>query len=185
MQVEVCCKDISTCRSDSTASAAFNSTTGSSNNLHDNRPRLLLHLAASLLQLRGSKPSTSPLEDTQGNTLCFNGEVFGGLAVPAGGNDGKCLAAALGACATAEEVVGVLSSLRGPWSVIFWQHERQLLWFGRDWMGERINLSCGVPAAVGNRITCGLTFICDNVIYLVMLAVEQQHPARHALYLCV
>lgn len=92
-----------------------------------------LHLAASLLQLRGSTPSTSPLQDSQGNVLCFNGEVFSGLQIPPGGNDGKALLAAL---QQEPSPVGVLSGLRGPWSLIYWQEQQQTLWFARDVMGE-------------------------------------------------
>jgi hypothetical protein len=157
---------------------------------------LSLHMAASLLQLRGDSPSTSPLQDSNGNILCFNGEIFAGLDIPAGGNDGKALLTALhhaaaaaeaplatspnslsdqctaeaagstaaeaavpqaaspasssnsitavaaagaGAAAEAEaaaSVMGVLSKLRGPWSVIYWQEQQQRLWFGRDLLGK-------------------------------------------------
>jgi hypothetical protein len=163
-------------------------------------------MAASLLQLRGDSPSTSPLQDRDGNILCFNGEIFSGLDIPAGGNDGKALLAALqqatatpgaalttgpnslsaqctaeavgsasavaaagitsaeallaqsglqaasldsstvsisagaaGAEAEAEAaagVISVLSKLRGPWSLIYWQKQQQRLWFGKDVMGE-------------------------------------------------
>jgi hypothetical protein len=133
---------------------------------------LLLHLAASLLQLRGSSPSTSPLQDSSGNVLCFNGEVFGGLDVPEGGNDGKCLLAALEALQSnsqqqqqaqlqtpddekqktqkqkqaqqqqqqeqqqQQHLPALLSQLRGPWTLIYWQEASGTLWFGRDWLGE-------------------------------------------------
>jgi hypothetical protein len=56
-----------------------------------------LLLCASLLQLRGISASTCPLQDGQGNVLCFNGEVFGGLHVPPGSNDARLLLAALAA----------------------------------------------------------------------------------------
>jgi hypothetical protein len=36
-------------------------------------------MAGSLLQLRGSEPSATPLVDARGNVLCFNGEIFSGL----------------------------------------------------------------------------------------------------------
>lgn len=112
-------------------------------------------MAASLLQLRGTSPSTSPLADAQGNTLCFNGEIFAGLDFLQGGNDGKALLAALqqasaaasGAAAggsACEDVVAVLSKLRGPWALIYWQAQQQTLWFGRDVMGKQLWL-CASP----------------------------------------
>jgi hypothetical protein len=101
--------------------------------------QLALHFAASLLQLRGTSPSTSPLTDERGHVLCFNGELFGGLDVPSGRNDGKQLLAALAAASVEQQpsaaIPALLSRLRGPWSLLFWQQEQQRLWFGRDVMG--------------------------------------------------
>lgn len=55
-----------------------------------------LHLAASLLQLRGVHAASAPLEaPSTGSVLCFNGEIFGGLEVPPGHNDGDVLLRAL------------------------------------------------------------------------------------------
>eukprot|EP00879_Flechtneria_rotunda_P011431 GHRR01011941.1.p1 GENE.GHRR01011941.1~~GHRR01011941.1.p1 ORF type:complete len:860 (+),score=375.52 GHRR01011941.1:91-2670(+) len=96
-----------------------------------------LHLAASLLQLRGSIPATSPLQDKQGNILCFNGEIFGGLEIAPNSNDGKCLLMAMGEAQSANEVPQLLSKLRGPWSLIYWQANTCTLWFARDWLGRR------------------------------------------------
>ncbi|KAK9816929.1 hypothetical protein WJX72_007151 [[Myrmecia] bisecta] len=47
-----------------------------------------LELAASLLQLRGYAPGQAPLIDEAGNTLLYNGEVFSGLSIAPGQNDG-------------------------------------------------------------------------------------------------
>lgn len=148
MQVSVSCADHSSSSSNVAAGAV-----GTPCNLS-------LHLAASLLQLRGTSPSTSPLQDINGNVLCFNGEVFSGLNIPEGGNDGKALLAALqqaSSCdaaaaqsssddsrgdsgsSAAAGVVEVLSKLRGPWSLIYWQGQQQTLWFARDLMGECVS----------------------------------------------
>ncbi|KAF5842503.1 hypothetical protein DUNSADRAFT_6747 [Dunaliella salina] len=135
----------------------------------------VLQLLASLLQLRGCKPSSTPLqipdrgscsqhhasspatsplvqksnEEVQQehldarNVLCYNGEIFGGLHVPAGENDGRHLLEALSECdgchpeVQSNHVLKVLNSLRGPWAVIFWQPSTRTLWFGRDFFGRR------------------------------------------------
>jgi asparagine synthetase B (glutamine-hydrolysing) len=146
---------------------------------------LLLHLAASLLQLRGSSPSTSPLQDSSGNVLCFNGEVFGGLDLAEGGNDGNALLAALqGAlqdnCKQQQQQQDVaqlqaapqeqqhqqqqqqqqqqlpllLSQLRGPWSLIYWQAATRTLWFGRDWLGK-----LAVNHSLSTMLACILMFL--------------------------
>lgn len=96
-----------------------------------------LLLAASLLQLRGAaRVARCPLvAPATGAVLCFNGELFGGLAVPGGANDGEALLAALEA-AEPGAVPRVLSALRGPWALAYWRPQEQRLWFGRDWLGE-------------------------------------------------
>ena len=58
---------------------------------------LSLKFVATLLQLRGHEPPASiPLQDpNSGDVLCFNGEIFGGLPVAVGQNDGLVLLQAL------------------------------------------------------------------------------------------
>ena len=95
-----------------------------------------LSFHGSLLQLRGAAPSSSPLRDATGNLLLFNGQVFGGgLAVPPGAHDAQLLLGAL-AAAGAAGVPAVLTGLRGPWAVAYWQQATRTLWFGRDPVGE-------------------------------------------------
>mmetsp|Transcript_29082 Transcript_29082/g.86108 ORF Transcript_29082/g.86108 Transcript_29082/m.86108 type:complete len:693 (-) Transcript_29082:89-2167(-) len=97
---------------------------------------LELYLAASLLQLRGDAAVASVpfVHPTSGDVLCFNGEVFGGLDVGPGCNDGEALLQAL---TVTEDVPRLLSKLRGPWSLLFWHAASQTIWFGRDVMGRR------------------------------------------------
>jgi asparagine synthetase B (glutamine-hydrolysing) len=112
-----------------------------------------LHLAGSLLQLRGSAPSAAPLADARtGSLLLFNGEVFGGLPLAPGASDAAALLTALAACAAdAAAVVGVLSRLRGPWALIYWSPEARTLFFGRDALGRRSLLRRG-PTAADTRL---------------------------------
>ncbi|CAL5219898.1 g1823 [Coccomyxa viridis] len=90
---------------------------------------------ASLLQLRGHTPLPPPHKDAAGNILLFNGEIFGGLPVPEGCNDGQALLGALGA--PGADISAILSSLRGPWAVVHWQARTETLWIGRDPIGRR------------------------------------------------
>ncbi|KAG2486956.1 hypothetical protein HYH03_014453 [Edaphochlamys debaryana] len=96
---------------------------------------LCLTLVASLLQLRGAQPGACPWVGPRGHVLCFNGEVFGGLEVPPGANDGERLLEAL--AAAGDEVPRLLSALRGPWALLFWDPRAQRLWLGRDVLGRR------------------------------------------------
>ncbi|KAK3282635.1 hypothetical protein CYMTET_9632 [Cymbomonas tetramitiformis] len=101
-----------------------------------------LHLLGGLLQLRGDAASAMPLMDSSGNMLLFNGEIFGGLSVPPGENDAEALLRALGpddTCATraSGEVLSILSALRGPWALLYWQASSRTMFFGRDGIGRR------------------------------------------------
>ena len=102
------------------------------------RPVDVIRLGGSLLQLRGDEPSASPLVDGAGNVLCFNGEIFGGLeGLSLRENDSKALLRALATAATEDAIARVLSRLRGPWALIYWQESAQRLWYGRDVVGRR------------------------------------------------
>ena len=62
------------------------------------------------------------------------GEIFGGLPVLKGKCDSKVL---LGALTESEaDVVDVLSRVQGPWALVYWQHQSQTLWMGRDALGQ-------------------------------------------------
>ncbi|RYR17810.1 hypothetical protein Ahy_B03g062488 isoform A [Arachis hypogaea] len=133
-----------------------------------------LHFIGATLQLRGSNPLVQPLVDASGNVLVYNGEIFGGLDIASDCNDAEFLLQTLGRCcscgycATAQcarsgksTVPDVLSTIKGPWAIIYWQVTRsgkflfvqilgsicffcanhedssRTLWFGRDAFGRR------------------------------------------------
>ncbi|XP_026381143.1 asparagine synthetase domain-containing protein 1-like [Papaver somniferum] len=105
------------------------------------------------LQLRGISPVFQPLVDASGNILVYNGEIFGGLYVDNDCNDAEILVRALGKCCSCtyqerksacccveKEEISVpqlLSTIRGPWGLIYWQDRSKTLWFGRDAFGRR------------------------------------------------
>lgn len=96
-----------------------------------------LALEGHVLHLRGIL-TAQPAQDEQRNTLLWNGEVFGGLdRLGLTDNDTAGLLAALGADSSERHVLAVLARLRGPWAMVFYQPNRQRLWFGRDHFGRR------------------------------------------------
>ena len=113
--------------------------------LRDGAPHWDCHILGSLLQLRGSTPSASPLVDVRGNVLAFSGEIFGGVAGAASGaeNDAAALLAAFDEVfARAPDDEGLAASalvarLRGPWALAYWHEASKRLWFGRDVFGRR------------------------------------------------
>lgn len=105
------------------------------------------------LQLRGIAPVSQPFVDSAGSILVYNGEIFGGMHVDFDKNDAEVLMKSLGDCCTCHSpghretcningkekacVSDVLSSIKGPWAIIYWQSSSKTLWFGRDAFGRR------------------------------------------------
>uniref|UniRef100_A0A0D3DAN5 Glutamine amidotransferase type-2 domain-containing protein n=1 Tax=Brassica oleracea var. oleracea TaxID=109376 RepID=A0A0D3DAN5_BRAOL len=94
-----------------------------------------LHFIGSTLQLRGTSPIIQPLVDSSGNILAYNGEVFGGIELSSFDNDTEVLLESL---EKANDLVpDVLSMIKGPWAIIYWQESSRTLWFGKDAFGRR------------------------------------------------
>uniref|UniRef100_A0A1J3E731 Asparagine synthetase domain-containing protein 1 n=1 Tax=Noccaea caerulescens TaxID=107243 RepID=A0A1J3E731_NOCCA len=94
-----------------------------------------LHFIGSTLQLRGTSPIIQPLVDSSGNILAYNGEVFGGIELNSYDNDTEVLLKSLERAKSL--VPDVLSMIRGPWAIIYWQESSRTLWFGKDAFGRR------------------------------------------------
>ncbi|PWA72801.1 asparagine synthase family protein [Artemisia annua] len=112
----------------------------------------LLFVGATL-QLRGENPIRQPLVDDSGNILVYNGEVFGGIELDSDSNDTQVLIESLRKCCNCcsheheskcsssgdrkYSVPELLSTIRGPWALIYWQESSKRIWFGRDALGRR------------------------------------------------
>ncbi|NWH21826.1 ASND1 protein, partial [Grus americana] len=89
-----------------------------------------------VLHLRG--PMTpQPLEDANNNIFLWNGEIFNGVHVGDLENDTEVMFHHLALCNSEVDILSLFSSLRGPWSFIYYQASRHSLWFGRDYFGRR------------------------------------------------
>ncbi|NXM06632.1 ASND1 protein, partial [Tyrannus savana] len=89
-----------------------------------------------VLHLRGLV-TPQPLEDANNNVFLWNGEVFNGVHVGDLENDTQVVFHHLTLCRSEEDILSLFSSLRGPWSFIYYQASRHSLWFGRDYFGRR------------------------------------------------
>lgn len=127
--------------------------------LHENKSQVTLDFVATTLQLRGAVPISQPLKDDHNNVLIYNGEIFAGLAVRSDANDAQVLLDSLCKCCschtdgsslegctcigpergtnTHSSVPQLLSTIKGPWALVFWQAKSRTLWFGRDVLGRR------------------------------------------------
>ncbi|XP_029133038.2 asparagine synthetase domain-containing protein 1 [Labrus bergylta] len=92
--------------------------------------------SAHVLHMRGIL-TTQPVQDSAGNVLLWNGEIFGGVPVKPEENDTAVIAQRLSSCNSPSEVVSVLSTIRGPWGFVYYQRAADCLWFGRDFFGRR------------------------------------------------
>ncbi|CAN1838789.1 Asparagine synthetase domain-containing protein 1 [Linum perenne] len=101
-----------------------------------------LYFIGATLQLRGRRRVMQPFVDSSRNVLVFNGEIFGGVRVGKDDNDSEVLMQTLEKCCSSSgegksSVLEVLSLIKGPWAIIYWQESSRTLWFGRDAFGRR------------------------------------------------
>ncbi|CAN1838791.1 Asparagine synthetase domain-containing protein 1 [Linum perenne] len=112
-----------------------------------------LYFIGATLQLRGRRRVMQPFVDSSRNVLVFNGEIFGGVRVGKDDNDSEVLMQTLEKCCSCgsnghsndctssgegkSSVLEVLSLIKGPWAIIYWQESSRTLWFGRDAFGRR------------------------------------------------
>ncbi|XP_027141064.1 asparagine synthetase domain-containing protein 1 [Larimichthys crocea] len=92
--------------------------------------------SAHVLHMRGLL-TPQPVQDTTGNVLMWNGEIFGGLSVLPEENDTAVVAHRLSSCSSPSEILSVLSTIQGPWGFVYYQKAADSLWFGRDFFGRR------------------------------------------------
>lgn len=128
-------------------------------------------LLAAVLALRGHKVTLQPrVSASNGSSLCWNGEVFGGvLRVLPGASDTEAVFDEL--CKVSDEafstldsvpaaVCKFLSGILGPYAFIFWHAPSSTLCFGRDPFGRRSLLlhSCSSNLTVSS--TSPTSFSC-------------------------
>jgi asparagine synthetase B (glutamine-hydrolysing) len=93
-------------------------------------------LCGTVLHMRGQL-TKQPVVSEGGNALLWNGEVYGGLKLRDDENDTTTVLEALDKCSSDEEVLAILSSIRGPWAMVYMQYSTGRMWFGRDVFGRR------------------------------------------------
>ncbi|XP_022846557.1 asparagine synthetase domain-containing protein 1 [Olea europaea var. sylvestris] len=112
-----------------------------------------LQFIGATLQLRGVNPVVQPLVDASCNVLIFNGEIFGGIHLSSDSNDTEVLMQSMEQCCSCvshennryscpsggriNSVPELLSQVKGPWALVYWQDSSKTLWFGRDAFGRR------------------------------------------------
>lgn len=97
-----------------------------------------IFLTATLLQVRGTSAASSPLVVDEANILAFNGEIYSGLASHyMGQRDSELLFKELTAAATTAQKIDVLSRLRGPWALLYYEKNSGRILLGKDPLGRK------------------------------------------------
>ncbi|KAK1293009.1 hypothetical protein QJS10_CPB17g00740 [Acorus calamus] len=88
-------------------------------------------------------------DDAEGGKDSVSDEIFGGIDVSSDKNDGEILMHELGGCCSCsttscsnigegeKSVPDILSMIKGPWALIYWQANSKTIWFGGDAFGRR------------------------------------------------
>lgn len=94
---------------------------------------------SSILHLRGKDMQHQPMQDSSGNILLFNGQIYSyqGETLPESISDTLFLSDRLGECKTKLDVANLLSRIDGPFAVIYWSEALQTLFYGRDIFGRK------------------------------------------------
>lgn len=95
--------------------------------------------ASSVLHLRGDVVQIQPVIDIQGNILMFNGQIYGytSFQMNPDESDTVDLFDKLRSCATKQEIVNHISSIDGPFALIYWHDKFSTLFYGRDIFGRK------------------------------------------------
>lgn len=113
-----------------------------------------VNFTATVLSLRGGLIVEQPLEDAKsGSILCWNGEAWKLNGTSIAGNDAvvimNSLVEAVGSNissstkdkslegATTQAVLGVMSSISGPFAFLFFDAQSKMIFYGRDSLGRR------------------------------------------------
>jgi hypothetical protein len=119
---------------------------------------------STVLSLRGTAVVDQPLKhDASGSVLCWNGEAWSIQGQPVTTNDSQSVfALLLDACAgsaaqSTAAVVHLLSSIRGPYALVFYDAVHSRIYFGRDCLGRRSLLR---KSTQDNSLV--LSSVCDN-----------------------
>lgn len=100
---------------------------------------LVLRSRASVLNLRSSETQKQPIVDEKNNVLLFNGQIYKFLGVPLENSvsDTKFLLDRLKLCRSKEEVAETFAEIDGPFAFIYFSHNLECLFYGRDIFGRR------------------------------------------------
>lgn len=114
---------------------------------------------STVLSLRGTTVVAQPLHDeSTGSVLCWNGEAWSIRGAAVTGNDAEAVFhLLLKASHDTSAVIQLLSQIRGPYAVVFYDAVNKRVFYGRDCLGRRSLLT--KSTSDGSLV---LSSVCDN-----------------------
>ncbi|KAI8087994.1 asparagine synthase-domain-containing protein, partial [Gilbertella persicaria] len=106
-------------------------------NLVQVQSNYLLQFYSTVLHLRGPSVVPQPLQDTDHNILCWNGEIFDGIQIASGQNDTQVLMDQLQATTTEQAILNVMQTIEGPYAFVYYRASTNKVYFSRDCLGRR------------------------------------------------
>lgn len=151
-----------------------------------------LKICCSVLHLRGKcVTALQPLENDQGDLLCWNGEVWNGLGIKFTDNDTIQLMSALSKPYT--NVVDIVRAIEGPYAFIFIEKSKERLWYGRDCLGRRSLLKktstevdgslCFLLSSVSNGDPSWEEVFADGLYFVDLSLISEDKVQNSAYYL--
>lgn len=98
--------------------------------------KLHLLFMASVLHMRGKSLTQQPVLDEYGNILLFNGEIFSDFQSNQL-SDTQYLSQKLSLATDESSLLKIVTQIKGPFALIYYQNVSKLLWFGRDIVGRK------------------------------------------------
>ena len=89
-----------------------------------------------------------PWVTTSDDILLWNGDVFGGIAVPEGVSDTQVISNTLEAVDNDDDIPVILSKVQGPFAFVYFRKKSSSIFFGRDFFGRH----CLLISKIKNRI---------------------------------
>ncbi|XP_050362344.1 asparagine synthetase domain-containing protein CG17486 isoform X2 [Nymphalis io] len=95
-----------------------------------------IHFFGTVLWMQGSAPTKQPIENDIG-ILLFNGDIFyHNWSNDPSLSDTQILLDKLSNCSSSEEIISTIKSFKGPFSLIYFNKQTQILYFSRDRIGR-------------------------------------------------
>ena len=100
--------------------------------------KFCIRLTAAILQLRGEEMVDSPLMVANDCAMAFNGEIYRGLPYQdSTQRDAALLFRALGDAKEESSKIELLSGVRGPWAIVYFDMKNENILIGKDIFGRR------------------------------------------------